>query len=291
MKKIRLLITGLSLYLVLLFYLSGLNSALKNEISIESSNYIFTAFFLILIIWIQQNNGRSSLKYIAICITIYAIFKLSVPSSRPLLEGKNIFISVTEIVLLSVFVWIASHLSQQIHEVEKLYLQVILPIAKESSLPATNEALSRIQMEISRSRRNSRPFGVIVLEPEQESVAHLPDRLISEMNTAIKSRYLMNQLKHLVNSVLRGSDIILEQTGTGRLVIFCPETSTLQVPNLISRIKNLAAEHLRVSVSIGKACFPDESYTFEDLISKAESDMSALPNEIETFHISENLRN
>jgi GGDEF domain-containing protein len=146
-------------------------------------------------------------------------------------------------------------------------------------------------MEISRSRRNSRPFGVIVLEPEQESVAHLPDRLISEMNTAIKSRYLMNQLKHLVNSVLRGSDIILEQTGTGRLVIFCPETSTLQVPNLISRIKNLAAEHLRVSVSIGKACFPDESYTFEDLISKAESDMSALPNEIETFHISENLRN
>ena len=287
----RLLITGLSLYLVLLFYLIGLNSALKNEITIESSNYILAAFFLILIFWIQQNKGRSSLKYIAICIAIYAIFKLSVSSSRPLLEGKNLYVSMAEIVLLSVFVWIASHLSQEIHEVEKLYLQVILPDIKERTLPAANEALSRIQMEIGRSRRNNRPFGVIVLEPEQESVAHLSDQLISEMNSAIKSRYLMNQLKHLANSVLRGSDVILEQNGTGRLVIFCPETSTLQVPNLISRIKNLAAEHLRVSVSIGKACFPDECYTFEDLISKAESDMSALPNEIETFHISENLRN
>lgn len=287
----RLLITGLSLYLVLLFYLSGLNIALKNEITIEPYHYILAAFFLILILSIQQNNGGSSLKYIAICLVFYAIFRLFVPSSHPLIGGTNIYTSVIEMVLLSVLVWIATHLSQQIQEVEKLYLQAILSNTKEGALPAANEALSRIHMEISRSRRNNRPFGVIVLEPEQASVAHLSDRLISEMNHAIMGRYFMNQLKHLVNSVLRGSDIIFEQTGTGRLVIFCPETSTLQVPNLISRIKTLTAEHLGVSVSIGKACFPSECYTFEDLISKAESDLSAFIKKIENFEISENLRN
>ena len=278
MKNLRLSIVALVIGLSVLFNIERLDFGAVNIIDIDSFVYVLG------LIAVVTTIGMPILHRVPISVLIggwagiYYLSKLALWflfDQRPLFGGIYTYLSITEIALLLIMVWLAHKVSAPLQEFAEAVKSITFTNNNKRIKPIT-EADEDIQIEMFRSRHNHHPLSVVLVELEPESLQAALHRAVQEVQQAMLSNYVINNIAHTLSKYLRRTDLILEQRDQGRFLILCPETSAGDLELLVEYIQAVATEQLGTSIACGVATFPDEAITFEELVNQAESHLHHL---------------
>ncbi len=267
MKSLKWTIVWLLICVTALFNIEHLDYGKENIVNIDSFVYILAIIAVLLVIMFPRLWRFSAAMPMA--LLVYLSCKLLFFKSGPLFGGIHTYVSITEITLFTLIIWLAARVSIILQDFEAAIEDFAISGIGNRVKPLHHD-IEEARMEVIRSRRYNRPLGVIVVEPEPASINIAKNLFIRDVQSAMMNHYVFSQVGQVLSRLLRRTDRIMEQREKGRFVILCPETNTHHFKELTERIQASVARQLKVSVSCGASSFPDESYTFEDLLKKAE---------------------
>jgi len=235
MARFRLLLIGLTIWLVILFNLERPDIQDFGNIDLDSFVYVIAAMVAVTILALPDLGRRS--EYVLIpTLILYAIAKVTIghpDTPLPLI--------ITEIVVLILTVSVARVVSLATANIEKAIENVLLTPEKSSVLPEA-EGEEKINNELFRARRFDRPVGFVALRIEwlKEMQEHIADRF--NLEAAFQKRYLK---------------------------ICLPETDRDQAIRLARQIHMLLKMRLGLDIAVGVAAFPEDGLIYRDLLDHA----------------------
>jgi len=130
------------------------------------------------------------------------------------------------------------------------------------------DAARRVLDEVSRSRRHGRPLSVTVFAPENDAFDEAVARAAPEVGRSIRSRYVRGRIARMIGGQLRRSDVLLEDSRTGRFVVLTPETDEAGSVLLAERIRR-ASRATGLTLQAASVSFSPGA-DFEQVIRTAE---------------------
>ena len=273
MRQLARSITTLLIGVAVFYNIERLDIGEVNAVDIDSSIYILGFIAIISIIGIPALRRSDPLVLIVIWLGEYLLVKLLLLAffdGRPLLGSFYTYLSITEMALLLILTWLAHKVAIGLRDFEEAVERITFSNGHQR-IRQLREAEEEIQIEMFRSRHHHRPLSVIVVEPDPESIQTALHHLVQEVQRAMLSGYVVNNMAQTLAKYLRRTDLILEQRDRGRFLILCPETDAADSKPLVEHIQTVVREQLDISIAYGTATFPDEAVTFEELVHQAES--------------------
>ena len=274
MKKLRLLIIGLSIWIAIFFNIERLDLGKENAIDIDTLVYILGLMAVISVIAVRSFHRYSVFVPIGIWSGIYLLSKMLL--GRPLLGGVYTYLSITELTFLLVSVWAAYLLALALYEFEEAVERITFRENSNKRVQELAQAYDEIQLEIFRSRHHHHPMSIIVVEPVLDAIQTSLHRLVQEIQQAMVSSYVINNMAHTLSKYIRRTDFVLEQRERGRFIILCPDTNSSDLELMVEYVKSVAKEQLGAPITCGAATFPNEAITFEELLKKAETQLEGI---------------
>ena len=154
----------------------------------------------------------------------------------------------------------------------------MFPAIESGGVPSLREALPRLSTELDRARRYSRPLtiAVIGLDPVATDVGRV--RLASEADGQAQTALfplLSALLAPSLREALRQTDIVSYTTKDAQSLVVLPETTAASARLTISRLLQISAIQVLCPLRIGLASFPDDGWTLDDVILRAEEEWAA----------------
>lgn len=151
----------------------------------------------------------------------------------------------------------------------------MLPILERGGVPTLREVLPRLSSELDRARRHSRPLSVVVfgLDPVATDIGHA--RFTSESDGRSQTGLfplLSALLAPSLREALRQTDIVSYTTREAQSLVAFPETTADGARRTISRLLRMSAIQVLCPLRIGLASFPEDGWTLEDVIVRAEEE-------------------
>jgi len=277
MQRLRWSITALMFHLALFFNLERLDFGEENIIDIQTFVYVIGIFAATSLVALPTFRRRSLKTLLIGWLIVYFSLRLTIFNVRPLMGGLNLYLTITELVLLGIVIVLAYRVGQDLQDFEQAVINITLPRTNKQ-VRRIDEAIEDIQTEMLRSRRYQRPLSVTIVRPEPESMAASLQRSIREIQQAMIARYVLNSLMRVIADLMRRTDTVLETTNADEIIIVTPETNGEQVKILVDRVRVAAAQQLGITLACGSAAFPQDALTFEELVRTAERQaLIALP--------------
>jgi hypothetical protein len=151
----------------------------------------------------------------------------------------------------------------------------VLPVLESGGVPTLREALPRLSTELDRARRHSRPLSIVVfgLDPVATDVGHARLKNESDGPTATALFPLLSALlAPSLREALRQTDIVSYTTREAQSLVALPETTADGARRMIGRLLQRSAIQVLCPLRIGLAAFPDDGWTLEDVIVRAEEE-------------------
>jgi len=243
-----------------------------NAIDIQTFVYVQAGAFVLAMIAIPAMRKLSSLWSLVGMLAIYWLLKLVVLTGRPPFGGVYTYLTITEMVMLSLSTLLAHRVAEGLHDIEETVANITLEDVQKR-VKAIDEADDEIENELARCRRYQRPLSLLIIQADPKSIQASLHQTVLEAQQAIMTRYVTTSLARLIGKTARRTDLILEQPTKNRFILLLPETETETLNSLIERIRNHAEDQLGVSVDVGLATFPLEALTFEELVRHAEAQL------------------
>jgi hypothetical protein len=206
---------------------------------------------------------------IAMWAGIYLAGKLLL--GRPLLGGIYTYLSITELSLLLMTIWVTHKLTCSLGSFEEAVERITFTDNTNKRVRPIEDAYDEIQIEMFRSRHHHHPLSIIVVEPDLGTTQTSLHRVVQEVQQGMMNSYIINSMAHTLGEYIRRTDFVLEQRNRGRFVILCPDTNVADLSLMVEYVQLVAKEQLGTDITCGVATFPDEAITFEELLRKAES--------------------
>ena len=264
-RSIIALLAGLTLF----FNLERVDFGQVNAIDISSFVYVIGFFAVLSVITLPALARAPFTVSLAVWVGVYLLCKLTVFNRYPLFGGIHTYLSVTEVALLSMLIWLAHNLGRNLYDFEEAVKNITFSDVSRQ-IRNLDAAAEDIQLEFIRSRRHQRPLSVIVVQTQPESVHANLHRAVEEVQRKMMTRYVVTSLARVIGGQLRRMDLMLDQREQGRYIILSPETDAANAKVVVERIQAAAIEELGVSVLCSVAAFPEDALTFEDLVHQAE---------------------
>jgi GGDEF domain-containing protein len=182
--------------------------------------------------------------------------------------------------MITLSVVLAHNVAVQIHDVEET-LKNIFFTSSNTLLRKVGEADTEVQREIYRSRRFGHPLSLVLVDVGDEPVSPELNRITEEFEKSIRNHYVVVSIARAITNILRRTDILVENQGSGRFVLLAPETDHEAGNRLAERINNRAQRELGISVNTSVVSFPDDALTFDELVIAAEGKLEAQPLGVE----------
>lgn len=271
MRKLRFALLGLVVILFVFLNIERLDIGSQQDVvNLQSFVYGLSAVAVFTTLAIPTLSRWPSQLVMAVWILVYLVAKVWLFDERPALGGMYTYLTVTELVLLSLSVVIAHIVARSLHQVEETVANITLNDVSRR-VRALDAAQQDIQQEFLRSRRYNRPLSVLLVKIDPQSIQASLHATAKELMHSMIKRYAMTSLVRALDKEMRRSDYVLEEPQQDRLVVLLPETDQRGTANLAERIRQLAAERLGIRVSVGFATFPDKALTFDELVQVAEA--------------------
>lgn len=277
MKYLRQSMIAFFIVVTVFYNIERLDLGRQNLINLETFVYALGAGAVLLIITCKGLRTLSISTSIALWLGLYFVSKLLLWGERPLLGGVYTYITVTEISLLALLIWLAYRLVSGIEDFEKGVKNITFA-GSDDKVRQLDEVTEVIQTEMFRSRHNHHPLSVIIVEPNSSSLQSTLSRIVREVQQTMLANYIFNNLARVLSSHLRRSDLVLEQKEKNRLVLVCPDTNSRDAAVLIEYIEEIVAQRFEIAVTCGAASFPQEEVTFEELVRCAEVRLAGSPS-------------
>jgi len=151
----------------------------------------------------------------------------------------------------------------------------VFPVLESGGVPTLREALPRLSTELDRARRHSRPLSIVVfgLDPVATDVGHARFKSESDGQTPTALFPLLSALlAPSLREALRQTDIVSYTTREAQSLVALPETTADGARRMIGRLLQLSPIQVLCPLRIGLAAFPDDGWTLEDVIVRAEEE-------------------
>lgn len=269
MKNVKWYTLSLIICLTVFFNIERLDFERQDLINIDSYVY-FLGFLTVVAVMALPVLWRTHVLISVLgCMAIYVSSKIFLFDNHPLLGGLYTYISLLEVMFLGILTWLSQALARVLHDFEKAVENITLSDFNQRVQPL-EEVRENIKTYMLLSRRQQHPLSVVIVKPKPESISAALNNVVRNVQKTMMVRYVITGLGHTLSSILRRTDLMMVQREENRFIILCPETDVQGLDVFIDRVQT-AAEQLGISVSCGKASFPDEALTFEELVDKAES--------------------
>ena len=290
MKKLRLSILGLVLYLVGLFCLELIgwkDPALANSAWL---NFWLSIFAVVLVIAIPDISRMRPQIWVAIFSVLFLVSRFGLQwydPSLPVLGGVNTYITLSQFLLLMLAIGMAIQVSISLNEIQEIVQDILLGNGPHQS-QLLEKAAADIEREFLRSKRHHFPLTVIAIEPDPQSMNINLTRTMREIQQSMMARFILSRLVHITSQLVRRTDLIINQsTDTNNFIVFSPDITTDQAERLAGRIITSIEKQTGVTVHCGIATYPDEGLNYEDLVRIAQDrlkpDNSHLAEELDAL--------
>jgi hypothetical protein len=151
----------------------------------------------------------------------------------------------------------------------------MLPVLENGGVPTLREVLPKLSTELDRARRHSRPLSVAVfgLDPVATDIGQA--RASSESHGPNQTGLfplLSALLAPSLREALRQTDIVSYTTREAQSLVVLPETTAEGARRTISRVLQMSSIQVLCPLRVGIASFPDDGWTLEDVIVRAEEE-------------------
>jgi hypothetical protein len=272
MTRQKITIVVFILFLAVVFNIERLGLAGNATLRINPILYATLALASVATLLIPALNRLAVAFYMIFWGLVYITARIFLFPDIPAFGGANTFVTITEISLLILGIFLAYQVALRQREFETFVEKVSLPASTTPVLEG-EEAAEQVKVEFIRSRRHNRPLALLVVEPSPGSLSAELKRSVQEIQKKMTQRFVVASLAQLITNEARRTDMVINRTENGRFVILCPETGQDGTLRLAERIQMTSMERLGLSVAYGIASFPDEALTYEDLLNKAEFQM------------------
>ncbi len=283
MVRLRLLVIGLVIWLIVLFNLSRPDLFLGGmdlTLSLSPVVYIIAGAIVMLILFLPDLGQIKLWALLIPLFIIYGFSRLVLTPINPLEPKHSLYYILTEMLILAGTVYSTRLVSLAISNFEKAVENVVAGPRESRVLPKA-EGIEMINVELYRARMFNRTVGFIYVNIT--GLADLPkDRGPSpSLEIAFQRRYVQNQVAHIVETALYRSDIICWYNDG--LLICLPETTYDFAVTCARRLGTLMKTHLSRSIPMGVASFPANGLITEDLLSFALRDQQIYQEVEKTF--------
>lgn len=213
------------------------------------------------------------------CVITYAAVKLALGGVSSVLLDRSLLTEIFAISLLFIVTWFSGVFSSVISNFTEAVDELVI-IKENEKVLQLEQAGSVIHAEMERSRRYNHPFSIIVFEPEHSSFKSAANSMLLDVQQSIVNNVVVGKMGKILNELTRGPDFVLFHKEKGRFVVVCPETTMENTESLVRRLHNSIKDQLGVKMTSGAATFPDESISFDELMSKAASSLDTKNEDI-----------
>ena len=263
MYRFRILLILTAAWLTLVFNLERPEIFGIGTINLASMVYAIAAGIMVIMVLMPELGKRPVYHIFLPILAIYGIGKLTI-DNRPLTDSMVVYISITEIVVLLITLWIARIVSLAVSDFENTVESAVVGDNTSRVLTAS-DGKNVIDRELLRARRYDRPIALLHLQIKAlDKIAQAPSRYL-DTKKAFEHRYLQARVTQLIDTLLHDSDIMTWNNGC--LVICMPETIS---DDAIKMAKNIHVV-LKIEMTLGIACFPDDALIYSDLITAAKN--------------------
>jgi hypothetical protein len=151
----------------------------------------------------------------------------------------------------------------------------MFPVLESGGIPTLRDVLPRLSTEIDRARRHTRPLSVVVfgLDPVATDVGLAPLAREADGQTPTALFPLLSALlAPSLREALRQTDIVSYTTKEAQSLVALPETTAADARQTIGRLLKMSSIQVLCPLRIGLAAFPDDGWTLEDVILRAEEE-------------------
>ena len=273
MYGVRKSLALLAIYLLAVFNLDRLLVWQGGGRPLHFFVYILVVLVLAAYLFVPDLQNKAVHWGWAIWIGGYLALRLTLDRSTPLFVGEFLFQTTTEIAVIMLAVLLSYETVHRLAVMEDLVEKVTFG-AEHPRVLRMSEAADAIKKEMLRSRRHEHPLSVMVVEPLSNALEANLQRAVQDVQRAITRRYVLGSLGRAISEETRRTDLVVRRDDAGQFVILCPETTLDGTMALTDRIRAGVTERLGIPVAFGIATFPDEALSFDELLRKAEHDLT-----------------
>jgi hypothetical protein len=187
---------------------------------------------------------------------------------QPLWGGLATYFAVAELSLLVGLVLLAHKMAATLTDAEQAVEELALAEYGEQTRKFDPDA-PEIRTPMILSRRHGRPLSVLVVEPEPDPAGRIQNKTLEDLQKVIARRHAHASVARTLTGLLRRSDVLMTRNDRGGFVIVCPDTDEAGSVDLSDRVKAAALRELGLSVRCGRASFPNEALTVDELVEAA----------------------
>ena len=272
MANLRKPIIFMIIFLALFFNIERLDISGSNVIDLHSYVYVLVTIAALAVLISRRHQSVSVYYSIFFYEAVYVALKILVFTNRPLIGNIYTYLSITEMTLLAISIFLTYDVARALNEVEGVIEKVTFPKHGQRVIPIT-DAADEVKLEFIRSRRHNRPLSLVVVDIDPHEVKVNLEQAVKKIQKAMLTRYILASLANIISKEARRTDLIIDQVEKDRFILLCPETTAEGSTVLSERIQAIAHERLGVRVKCGLAAFPDEALTFEDLLQRAQENI------------------
>lgn len=271
MKKLPLSIILLVLFLAFFFNLERIDFDQQAFININTFVYVFSTISVVFTIMLPVLRRLNIAWLLIFWNFIFFLLKIFVYTDNPFWGGYNSYITVIEILMLSLGVALAHWVGWHLDDFQKAVENITFSEIKRAS--NLRDAVDSINNEIYRSRRYNHPLTMIMVEPLKGSQEMILNQSVREVQESMISRYVSISLARALREYIRRTDMLVEQPDRGRFIVLTPETGKKESERVVAKVFD-AASSIGAEVAVGVCSFPDDALTLDDMLGRAELDMA-----------------
>ncbi len=265
MKHLRARVILLACWLILFFSAERLSG----PIDISNTAYVLV-FAMVPIILIRPQVLKIPIWIILTSpISLLLVFKVLMGE---LSSSMAIVFTIVEVFALIITILLTYRMSMIINGFENSVAKFTIGRHDRMS-KSTSVGQGFIYREVRRARNHQRPLALMAIAVDMESFKQTSDPMLQEVPLNMMKEYKLSGVSKTLCDQLEDCAIIVQSKDC--FLVALPETKPEEVPIIIERLRKQAAEQVGVSLQIGTASLPKDSYTFEGLVDKATNEMNA----------------
>lgn len=271
MRNLRFALIQLLIFTSLALNIERLDyGAKENIVNLASFVYLLAGMAVISTILIPNQWKLTTRTIVIFWTAVYVTVKIVMNSSRPIIGGIYTYLSIAELMVLVILIVLTRRVMKDLLGLEETITNITMADVS-NRVKNLEDASDDINSELVRSRRYSRPLGLLVVKLEPENIQANIDNLSEDILRTIMLRYSMSNLIRSIDKKIRRPDLILEQHRENRIILLLPETNLESAKVVADNVQRIAKDSMDSQVTIGVASFPDDAITFDDLVIQAEN--------------------
>lgn len=177
----------------------------------------------------------------------------------------------------------AKTLAAELQELDAGLTREMSRVLAHAGVRTLRQAFPELSAELDRARRYRRPLAILLVTdarlPDGNGIdssanrntgyhGSLPGSASSPLTPA--SALITALIGSVLRDAVREADIVTYASMLGRCMVMMPEVSAAEAPLALARVGGVCASRLMFPIRAGVSAFPQDGWTLEELIRRAE---------------------